>query len=57
MTYHTPESESWKPIEMRKSRFGSKRVLDCECDDRFTCGPCLNDHVRRLRKEKEADNG
>jgi hypothetical protein len=23
-------------------RFGQKRVPDCECTERFTCGKCLN---------------
>lgn len=22
-------------------RFGKKRVPDCECTERYTCGPCL----------------
>lgn len=59
MRYLIPEDETWKPIEMRRTRWGSKRVTaglgyeaegDCQCDARYTCGPCLDDHVRRLRK-------
>lgn len=50
--YLTPEKESWKPIEMRKSRFGSKQVENCECTEHSTCGPCLDDHVRRMREGK-----
>lgn len=51
--YITPEQETWKPIEMRKSRFGSKRVQGCECDFRTTCGPCLDDHAERLERDRQ----
>lgn len=45
--YWTPEAESWKPIEMRKSRFGRFRVLECRCSHSETCGPCLEDAATR----------